>query len=372
MSRSPAVILGNLDAEHRLAGETLSRSALGTASALATLLRVFAREGDRLWTPVPVDPERLREVPGLPRPELVSGPWEELEPAEEVLAWAEVPGVERLRAAPVEGTKPARRVGPEVVRRVLHRDFGFRVARELGVALPGARWLRSVRELHEHLDAGGAAASPTGGWVLKAPWSAAGRSRLVVPRAPEPGTEARIQTRAERLFARHGKLLFEPWMDRVADFGCTGVVGATDTAGNAGAARSVATLCCHRLRVDALGRFVGIDLGQPPLDPLLDTARQVAGSLEAEGYRGPFGIDAYLHRDREGREVLHPLGEINARLTFGHVARALAERMAERGELRTVRLRVGWEAPGPSAGCVSLLRPGDREERSPGAWLLGP
>ena len=94
-------ILGNLDCEADFAAAVdrasggdvrrpgLSRAALETASALATLLRAFARHGDTLWTPVPVAPQRMAEVPGLPRPRLESGPLASLGVPGEVLAWGE-------------------------------------------------------------------------------------------------------------------------------------------------------------------------------------------------------------------------------------------------------------------------------------------
>lgn len=393
------LLVGNLDAEHRLAGETITRAALETASALATLMRVFAREGDRLWTPVPVDPERMPAAPELPRPKLVSGGWEAIEPAPEVLPWAEVAGVAALRSRSRRRREATslpkaslvfhgrlRVMSPpdaEVVKRVLHRGFHLQVARELGVALPGARRVRSIEELEEHLETGGAEASPTGGWVGKAPWSAAGRSRVIEP-CSLPGSvlSPSARRRAERLLARHGELLFEPWMDRVADFGCAGVVtgdGQTD----------VGSLRSHRSSVDSVGRFQGIEIpgfddgrhGDRPLHPVEardgsrdnplrvgatidEMAARVADALRAAGYRGPFGIDAYLHRDREGREVLQPLGEINARLTFGHVARALGERLAGG---RAVRLEVSRRPPPHDREVLPLLLPDD--DGSPGAWL---
>lgn len=381
------LLVGNLDAEHRLAGEEITRAARDTASALATLLRVFASgDQDRLWIPEPVDPERVPELPGLPRPELISGDWDHLEPCAQVLAWAEVPGVAALRSTPLGpaetvpsplGDQPLHELlwripppDPQVVKRVMHRGFHLRVARELGVALPGARVIRSIEELERHLAQGGAAPSPSGGWVGKAPWSAAGRSRVIEPSAAgetssllEAVLSGSARRRAEKLLARHGELLFEPWMDRLADFGCTGVVTGE------GAGMDAASVRCHRLEVDPEGRFQGIELdptdaGRPGGRLLQETALQVAGALRDAGYRGPFGIDAYLHRDREGREELHPLSEINARLTFGHVARALAERLAPG---RRVRLTVARQPPEEGEEeSMALLRPGDG---SLGAWV---
>src|SRR5262249_62033585 len=103
-------ILGNLDAEADLCGLTtswspprrrpaFSRAALLSLSGAATLLRAFARDGDRLWTPAPVDPRRLPAVPGLPVPLLESGPLRALLPAADLLAWAATPQTTALRCA---------------------------------------------------------------------------------------------------------------------------------------------------------------------------------------------------------------------------------------------------------------------------------
>ena len=60
----------------------------------------------------------------------------------------------------------------------------------------------------------------------------------------------------------------------------------------------------------------------------LESATHAVGKRVAEhGYRGPFGIDAWRYRDADGETHFHPLGEINARLTFGLVAHALVERL---------------------------------------------
>jgi hypothetical protein len=51
-------------------------------------------------------------------------------------------------------------------------------------------------------------------------------------------------------------------------------------------------------------------------DRRLEEAVAAAGAaLARAGYFGPFGIDAFRHRGREG-EVLNPLSEINARFTM--------------------------------------------------------
>src|SRR5687767_14307289 len=65
--------------------EALGRS----LSALGTLLRAFANEGDRIWTRHPVERWRLADAPGVPTPELETGPLGALEPLEDLIAWGE-------------------------------------------------------------------------------------------------------------------------------------------------------------------------------------------------------------------------------------------------------------------------------------------
>jgi hypothetical protein len=382
------LLLGNLDAESDLAclatrwnprpqrrRLALSRAALANLSGMATLLRAFARPGDRLWTPAPVAPERLPAVPGLPVPELASGPLSTLPPAVAVLAWAETPQVVALRGViPEREGRPQdelplpellwhlRPAVPEVVATVHHRAFALDAARRLGQSLLGARMVGAVAELAEHLGS-----LPPGPWVVKAPLSAAGRARYV-EYAATGDLSAAARQRVERLLQRHGPLLFEPWMERVEDLGSV-VLLLPDELWLAGV---------HRQVVDREGRFQGIELApEPPGTDLEEehlllatTAVLVGRILEQAGYRGPFGIDAYRHRRPDGTIALHPLGEINARMTFGLVARALVERVREPLALdpaARVRLLFGGEIPAGSA-VVPLLLP-DREGGGAGAWL---
>jgi hypothetical protein len=110
---------------------------------------------------------------------------------------------------------------------------------------------------------------------------------------------------------------------------------------------------------------------------LLERAVDLAADrLVTRGYRGPFGIDCWRWRDREGLLRFHPLGEINARLTFGIVARALVDRVlpggGEGSRLDSIRLALGSglelrarESAG--AAVVPLLLPGPEDDRA--AWL---
>jgi hypothetical protein len=305
------------------------RSVLATVSRLGTLLRVFAREGDRLWTPAPVDPERVPDLPGLPRPILESGPLGELPPSEEGLAWCETREAAahrggarasgaHLRNAPLHELlwklpPPA----PSVVAAVHHRSFHLQVAEELGCALPGARLVMSLAELDRVLR------SAPRSWVVKAPLSAAGRDRFIAREAPAL-SDPKARRTVERLFERQGALLFEPWMERMEDFGVSALLTESE----------LRIVGVHRQRIDAKGQFLGLDLeaglDAGDRDRLVQTTESVATALRRAGYVGPFGIDAWKYRREDGSVLLNPLGEINARMTFGLVAWALAERIPGR------------------------------------------
>ncbi|HEY9421619.1 MAG TPA: hypothetical protein VIW92_09405 [Thermoanaerobaculia bacterium] len=318
-------ILGNLLGEADLARRRTSppRSVLEKASKMATLLRVFVCEGDRLWLPAAVDPESIPEIPGLPRPILESGPLRALPSVDEVLAWCETPEAAAHRVQPRDpsqaaGDAPLHEIlwrlpvpSPSVVARVHHRAFCLQIAKDLGCALPGARMVESMTDLDR---------TDVTGWVVKAPLSAAGRDRHI-ERAGFSDPKARRTV--ERLFERHGPLLFEPWMDRMADYGVSALLTPEGT-------RIVGV---HRQRVDRKGQFGGIDLSSPISpeirDRLTETALTVGEALRREGYVGPFGIDAWEYRREDGATVLHPLGEINARMTFGLVAWAMFSRLRE-------------------------------------------
>jgi hypothetical protein len=174
-------------------------------------------------------------------------------------------------------------------------------------------------------------------WVVKAPLSASGRSRYIERKGPLL-SDPKSRRTVERLFESHGPLLFEPWMERTADFGCSALLTESE----------LKIVGFHRQMVDIKGQFVGIELPAEVPEMPVDA---VAEALRRAGYVGPFGIDAWSYGD-----AFNPLGEINARMTFGLVAWALAERLG----IERLRLRFGAEAP---AGAIPLLA------GSPSVWI---
>ncbi|MEO8548997.1 MAG: hypothetical protein ABI678_03470 [Kofleriaceae bacterium] len=284
-------ILANLDQEERWLGTTLPAHIQRRLTAMATLLQVFAPEGGdvTIHAGAALDQNHVGRA-SLPLPLVDTRP-----PARADLAWCE-PGARAFN----------------------DRRYALALGQELGCALPRATTLTSLEAIDAHVG--------PGAWVLKAPWSSAGRHR-VFGEGPLFG-EHRVA--ASRLLERTGALTYEPWCDRVCDVAVCGIAGGEVTEP-------------HEIVNGPRGNFMGIELRPEVLsvgehDQLVMTAERVAQRLYDDGYRGPFGIDAFVHLVA-GERVIHPLCEINARHTFGHVARALGERFGAR------RLEFGRDPP---------------------------
>ena len=267
----PFVIDANLDCEARWSGLALSPAVLTRISMYGLLVSALAPHGEpvEIWTPAAIDRRRWRGSGMLQHHVGV--------PVDPALRWADP----NARAA-----------------------NDRRLARTV-TALPGSFVL-------EHLD--NEYAWPPS-WVAKAAWSAAGRDRCRGTGAPN--TEQR--TRLSRLLAG-GVLVVEPWCERILDLGACAMLDATG---------AVTAQAPHRVIVDSRGGFLGIDLASPVLEPAENAqlAMQVARAgevLHRVGYAGPFTADAFVHMTPDGR-ALH-VCEVNARYTFGWIARAFARK----------------------------------------------
>ncbi|MCE9635988.1 MAG: hypothetical protein K8T90_09800 [Planctomycetes bacterium] len=265
-------------------------------AAMATLLRAFADDADILWTPRAVAPERMTDVPGVSRPLLVSGSRPTAGPGD--LVWGE---------------------SSDIAVAVNDRRFAMEVQRTLGCALPGA-------SIAEDMDAAevairvAAEATPAATWIAKAAHSSAARSRV-------GGRGAQLddahRAGVDKLLELHEAVLVEPWLPRAGDFGATALVTES----------GVEDVDLHDLENTQRGDFRGISFPVSSLRAdeaatLHSTVHSVGRALAERGWRGPFGIDAFRWRDASGATRFHPLCEINARLTFGRVARTLAARIA--------------------------------------------
>jgi hypothetical protein len=310
-------IHANLDCEATWAGVQLPARVLRKISALAALTSVLADDDAEVWAPAAVDPTRLLAAPAWHRPAMRVGV-----PEAPDLAWA------RPDAKPYND-----------------RRFALDVAEVAGIDMAGARVITSIDEL----------AGATGPWVCKALWTTAGRDRChgdgpptaeqrvylarmlerariadqLDPARPPSSSQRGLARRSptKRAYAEAGGVCFEPWLDRLVDAGTCARVDAT----------GVIVDEPHTLIVDPRGGFGGIELTPPALaaserDDIVAAVHSVGTALAAAGYVGPFAVDSFVYM-ANGERRLRPLVEVNARHSFGHVARALGAR------------RLGFAAP---------------------------
>lgn len=382
------ILAGNLDCETQFAVEAfagrraaaLPHNVLENISAAATLLRIFANDGDRLWTPVEIASQRLAGPLELARPELVSGPLPALAGGEELLAWGETLPVTKLRA----GEKPRRDFleksslaenlwdlplpAAASAAKINDKRFCHELCENLGCALPASRVLENEADLQGHLEAENTQAESTGGWVLKAPFSAAGRLR-VISSGPRLG-ELELK-RARNLFKAQGSLVFQPWLARTADFGFCALVLEERTI----------LLGSHGLETDSQGRFRALVFDPRPTAPglagpaegekLEAAVSAAADAARKAGYLGPLEVDCWSWRDGSGGNHFHPLGEINARVSFGLIGRAIIEKLSEStGWLKREPARLVIGPPQlrtDSAETIELLSVAEPDRC--GAWL---
>lgn len=213
------------------------------------------------------------------------------------LAWSPTPQAERLAEA--SGLSLDHVVRPEILRQVNERDF----ARSLGDVLEVIKI-----EDEASLDASLARALARGAVVVKRGLSASGRGML---RLDGPPTTVEHISLVRAL--DDAPLYVEPHVDIVVEWSVHGWVTDVVTITSVRAPSS-----------DAAGRYVGsrwLDAGT--LEPahrtaLFDEAARTGEALGRAGYRGPFGVDAFLFRDpHTGTPVLRPRSELNARYCMG-------------------------------------------------------
>ncbi len=328
------LFVGNFDFEHHLASDgprTPSAQILRLNHEMVFCLAAIAQPGDFLWTPEQPDPgfaAHLEQI-GLPVLQFVSQvseipnealvvPWGW---SKSVESWARSHGW-RIDAPPLD-----------IVTEANSREFSSRLESEWNVGLPGSRSIRTVAELERALAD---AAQFASGFVIKANFGMSARERILVHRFPP---DPRDVAWARRRLDRGEVLFFEPWVERVAEFGCQFSIGRTGPPVLEG---------ITGLLTDALGVYRGSRLpvgAENPRPGLLDAGvlavvDRAARRVQQLGYFGPLGIDAIQYRTPEGVLRWRPLQDINARLTMGRVALGL-RRLVYAGE-RADWLHLRW------------------------------
>ncbi|MCP4448350.1 MAG: hypothetical protein GY811_23870 [Myxococcales bacterium] len=292
--------------------KTLPKVVRRAVSELSQSLRVFAREDDSLFTLC----------------DLAEGIPPALKNAGEVLLWGQTLQHHGKPSMPSQEAPWQEQLwllgcDADVAAACNDRRFAAKLALPPELELGSVRVVESIEELDAYVERG--ELGPDQSWVAKAPWSASGRERLT-RRGRE--VEGEQRTFAKKLLQRYGALLVEPWMQRTGDFAVCGLIGET--------AESCTIFPAHQLHCDRGGVFRGIRIDDeqtqamlgPHNAPLMQCAHLVAGALRRRGYRGAFGIDSFLYQDSSGTR-LRAVCEINARMTFGLVARAIASGAGE-------------------------------------------
>ena len=169
-------------------------------------------------------------------------------------------------------------------------------------------------------------------FTLKPRQGSSGRGRVAGRDTIESG---QLAGALPRLAARGGAI-FEPWLDREADFSVIVdvpessqaetlplLVGSLEMlASESGVYRG------HCGELDHRGRIFS---GDPDDEALRAGAAAVAGLARSRGYFGPCGVDAFRYREHEGaRPQLRGAVEFNARPTMGLVAIGLVRRALAR------------------------------------------
>ena len=220
------------------------------------------------------------------------------------LAWSPTPRA----LAMLEGVGARTPAAPpiEALRRVNARPFAVEVRRPLA----GASFEKQVaHDLDRALEL--LARPAARGWLARRSFGAAGRGRLRLEAGrPMP---AELDWLAASL--RLGPLVVEPWVEVVREHTRSGWV-------EPGGRVTIAPPCFQE--TSPSGAWLRTETAHPGEvacedDDALARAVETAGrALAAAGYFGPFGIDAFRHRDplRPTRTVLNPLSEINARFTM--------------------------------------------------------
>ena len=208
--------------------------------------------------------------------------------------------LDRLHRA---GATPEAHPPFDVLRRVNGRAF----AASLGPTLPGGAF---VRELDDAIVRLGEPPPVGEGWRIKRAFGMAGRGQRVVAAGElDPRAQAFL-----RDAIHEGGAQLEPNVSIDLELAQHGLLAAHG---------SVRLGALVRQRCDARGAWRATEriddlvaLGDCPA-LLRAEAQRVARALAAEGYFGPFGIDAFLYRDRAGARRLQPRSEINARYSMG-------------------------------------------------------
>ena len=166
--------------------------------------------------------------------------------------------------------------------------------------------------------------------VLKAPFGSSGHNQLRI-RADAIRSEEWSWIR--KVLNVHQEIVVEPWRQIEAEFSVQMTILGDGRVQELGIVRNLAAPNGQYLgsavgkNLWGLSREVRQYFYSVEYSALIsEMAKSVAGVLSGLGYVGPFGIDTYIFRTREGNLDFNLLGEINLRHTMGRIALELRTR----------------------------------------------
>jgi hypothetical protein len=199
------------------------------------------------------------------------------------------------------GAEPEPHPPHAVLRHVNGRAF----CASLGETLPGGEF---VRELDRAVALLARTSEIARSWRVKRAFGMAGRGQRVIDPGPIRGADVSFL----RAGMSEGGVQIEPNVVIERELAIHGLLTAD---GGLRVGRLVVQECDARGQWLATTAADDVDAGAS--EAMTTEVRRVAAALHASGYFGPFGIDAFLYRDLEGRVRLQPRSEINARYSMG-------------------------------------------------------
>ena len=360
--RTPNVFWFNPGAEESLVagrGEA-SRATMEIERDLALLPAYLARREDVVLVPSMPGTDFLSGLldAGLELPELIT--FDRISEMRNrklhgIRPWAHTPDAEPLIEKLEMESAP---VSPDLFSKALHAGF-----------------LKKLIEAHScsflcHADCAGVevstveeiesrvANSPLSSYVLKAPFSTAGRERIICNESDDFSPQSLSAIR--RLLSHHGSLVIEPWLERVKDFSMH-----YDMTEQGLVRRGLSVIENSRRgqfrRATVTNRFTdclekdlrrALFAGSSPKGHLVDFQEAVlephlSNLLKEHRFTGPIGVDSFFYRDDEGSLRWKPVVEMNPRFTMGRVAVELARFSRSR---KTVSLTIAPVGEGPAGG----------------------
>ena len=216
-------------------------------------------------------------------------------------AWLPTPRALKILAAAGATVDPT--PGLDILQRVNRRDWATRVR---------APFAEDSITKHIVLDLESALTQVSlpseRGWLVRRGFGAAGRGRRRLHSGKPDAGELAWLVASLKL----GPLVIEPWMEIVREHTRSGFVRTDGSV--------LVSAPCFQTTTNE-GAWTGTrraaagELTRRDDERLAQMVETVGQALAQEGYRGPYGLDAWTARQGD-REVLNPLSEVNARFTM--------------------------------------------------------